>query len=183
MCLGPCRRGARRRASQSHPRAPGISLISAQGMDYPYQVRAWSGAGMCTVRGPYRGKPGTAMNPWLICLLAGLALCGCQAAGGPVSDDCPSPNPCDDPGQESWRLPGTIPGRAATLAAWQPLWPGCPSTLQVMARPHPIVFRAVRPDEVVPDRASDPSDWDCELPEEPLLRADGSHPGKDVANR
>jgi hypothetical protein len=121
------------------------------------------------------------MNRRLIWFLAGLALCGCQMGGGPVSDDCPSPNPCDDLGQQG-RLPLSPSPLPTTPAAWRPLWPGCPSTLQVMARPSPIVFRTVRPEEA-PETAPDPFDWVCEPPEAPLLRAGRQRPDQDAAVR
>ncbi|MGA3003902.1 MAG: hypothetical protein ABSE20_19475 [Acetobacteraceae bacterium] len=119
------------------------------------------------------------MNRWLILLLVGFALGGCQAAGGPVSDDCPSPDPCDDTGQEARPL---FAAPMVTFAAARPLWPGCPSTLQVMVRPRPIVFRAVRPDDE-PEAAPDPDDWVCEAPEAPLLRADLRRSEQNVAAR
>jgi len=122
------------------------------------------------------------MNRWPIWFLAGLALCGCQIAGGPVSTDCPSPNPCDDPGQEARLLLGQAPQPVATLVAWRTLWPGCPSTLQAMVRGHPIVFQTVRPEEA-PETAPDPSDWVCEPPEAPLMRAGRQRPDHDVAIR
>jgi hypothetical protein len=96
--------------------------------------------------------------------------------------NCPSYNPCDDPDPEA-RLPlGPVPGPVVTLAAWHPLWPGCPSTLQVMARLRPIAFQAVRPDEA-PETAPDPSDWVCDPPEAPLLRAGRGRPDQDLAAR
>ncbi len=115
------------------------------------------------------------MNRWSIWFALCLAVCGCQSIGGPpapVSDDCPSPGPCDDPDTESWLPSGPGSAAVATLAEWHPPWPGCSSTLQVMARSrlHSIVFRAVRPDEV-PNSPSDPSDWVCAPPDAPLLRA------------
>jgi hypothetical protein len=39
-----------------------------------------------------------------------------------------------------------------------------------MARLRPIVFQAVRPD-AEPETDPDPSDWVCDPPEDPLLRA------------
>jgi hypothetical protein len=116
------------------------------------------------------------MNRWLIWLLAGIALCGCQMRGGAASEDCPAPDPCDETGQV------VRPLFTATLTAARPLWPGCPSTLQGMARPHPIVFRAVRPEDE-PETAPDPSDWVCEGPEAPLLRTRRGGAGQDVARR
>jgi hypothetical protein len=121
------------------------------------------------------------MNPWLIWLLAGCVLCGCQAAGGPVSDDCPSPNPCDDPGQQALQ-PRPVATPEVAQVAWKPLWPGCPSTLQVMAQPTPIVFHAVRPEDQ-PEAAPDPSDWVCELPEAPLQRAGAQRTNQVVTTR
>jgi hypothetical protein len=121
---------------------------------------------------------GSVMNRWLIRLLAGIALCGCQAGGRPVSTDCPEPDPCGDTGHDARPL-FTMP--EVTLATAPPLWPGCPSTLQVLARPHAIVFRAIRPTEE-PETAADPSDWVCEGPEAPLLRARRGS-GEDVARR
>jgi hypothetical protein len=119
------------------------------------------------------------MHRWLIWLLAGISLCGCQVGGGPVLVDCPSPDPCDDTGQEA---PPLFAAPAVTFAAARPLWPGCPSTLQVMARPHPIVFRAIRPDDE-PETAPEPSDWVCDGPDAPLLRAGRWAPAQDVARR
>ena len=140
-------------------------------------VRA--GPALRAVRCPSPGKPGTTMNWWLIWSVIGVVLCGCQTGGRSASDDCPAPSPCDEAGQERWPL-FTVP--VATFAVARPLWPGCPSTLQVMARPFPIVFRAVRPDDEA-EPAPDSADWHCELPEAPLLRADRRHPGQDVAGR
>jgi hypothetical protein len=119
------------------------------------------------------------MNRWLIWLLIGVGLCGCQMGGGPVSDDCPAPDPCDDTSQAAQPL-FAAPG--VTLAAGRPLWPGCPSTLQVMARPYPIVFRAVRPEEP-PETDPDPSDWVCGAPDAPLLRAGTRRTNQAVASR
>jgi hypothetical protein len=119
------------------------------------------------------------MNRRLIWLLVVVGLCACQTGGGPVSSDCPSLNPCDEAGQDVRPL---FAAPVVTLATAMPLWPGCPSTLQVMARPHPIVFRAVRPDEE-PETAPDPSDWVCEMPEAPLLRTDWPRSGQAVAGR
>jgi hypothetical protein len=116
------------------------------------------------------------MNRWLIWLVGGFALCGCQTGGGPVSSDCPAPSPCDEAGRALFAVP------VSTITAATRLWPGCPSTLQVMALPHPIVFRAARTDEV-PEIGPDPSDWVCELPEAPLLRTDRRRAGQTVAGR
>lgn len=119
------------------------------------------------------------MNRRLIWLSIGVGLGGCQMGGSHVLEDCPSPDPCDDTGQVVRPL---FAAPAPALAAARPLWPGCPSTLQVMARPHPIVFRAIRPGEE-PETAPDPSDWVCEGPEAPLLRARRGGSGQDVVRR
>jgi len=115
------------------------------------------------------------MNRWRIWVLACLAICGCQTGDLPVApvseDPCPSLGPCDEPDSDAWLLPGPAPARVAALVADQPLFPGCPKTLQVMAQPHPIVFQAVRLDEQ-PDTAPDPSDLVCDPPEAPLQRAE-----------
>jgi hypothetical protein len=116
------------------------------------------------------------MNRWLIWLLTSIALGGCQAGGRPVSTDCPQPDPCSATREGARPL---FAAREVTLADALPLWPGCPSTLQVLARPHPIVFRAVTEE---PQTAADPSDWVCESPEAPLLRARRGS-GQDVARR
>jgi hypothetical protein len=50
-----------------------------------------------------------------------------------------------------------------------------------MARRRAIVFRAARPDNE-PTDDSDPSDWECDPPEAPLLRA-WVRPGGDLATR
>ena len=118
------------------------------------------------------------MDRWLIWWLIGVGLCGCQMGRGPVSVDCPALDPCDDSARVVRPL---LAEPGVTLAAARPLWPGCPASLQVMAQPHPIVFRAVRPEDE-PERAPDPSDWVCEGPEAPLLRA-GRGAGQDVARR
>jgi hypothetical protein len=95
-----------------------------------------------------------------------LALCGCQTIGGPVApvlDDCPNISPCDDdPDTDARLLLSHTPGPVVIQADWRPPLPGCPTTLQVMARLH-----RDEPDETAPD----PSDYVCEPPEAPLLRA------------
>ena len=110
-----------------------------------------------------------------------LALGGCQTGPASVSNEpCPNINPCDDTDSRllpaaPTRRPATVPV-AARLTAGLPLWPGCPATLQVMAPPRPIAFQSVHPVETPKTTGSDPSDWVCEGPEAPLLRA--AHPGK-----
>lgn len=125
------------------------------------------------------------MSRWPIWVLACLALCGCQTAGGPIapvsSVDCPQPTLCDDPESDSL-LQAPATGPLVIKTAWRPLFPGCPTTLQVKARLHPIAFNAVRP-EVAPETGNDPSDWDCDPPEAPLLRAWRWRPEQDLAAR
>jgi hypothetical protein len=126
------------------------------------------------------------MNRWPLWLLACLLQCGCHAAGRPPApmsyEPCPSPGPCDDPDQDAWFPPGPFRGSTATLADNQRLIPGCPATLQVMARPHPIVFQAVTP-EAEPDTDPDPADLVCDPREAPLLRAEGQRLDHDLATR
>ena len=119
------------------------------------------------------------MHRWLIWFPASVILCGCQFAQQPMSDDCLPPNPCYESGSEE-RLPvGAAPGPVVTLADLRPLWPGCPSTLQVMLRPHPILYHAARPADQ-PETAADPSDWFCAPPDPPLLRATRPRSGPGV---
>jgi hypothetical protein len=128
-------------------------------------------------RCPHPGEPGTVMNQWPIWVLACLGLCGCQPPG-PVSDEpCPSPSPCYDEDFETRLLRG--PGTLVREAAYRRLWPGCPETIQVMARMRPVVFKAVRPDNE-PDNDADPSDWACDPPEAPLLRAGRDREGRQL---
>jgi hypothetical protein len=112
------------------------------------------------------------MNRFPIWVLACIALCGCQSASGPagpMSDEpCPSPSPCYDSDFDARLLLG--PGTLVAEAVYRQLWPGCPATIQVMARMRPVVYKAVRPDNE-PPTDSDPSDWACDPPEPPLLRA------------
>jgi hypothetical protein len=109
------------------------------------------------------------MSRWLIWLLIGIALCACQTRGNSALGDCPDAlGPCDEAGKE--RSP-RFAAPVVALAATKPLWPGCPSTLQVMAPLHRIVFHAVRPQEQPDTSPDNPSDWVCEAPEAPLLRA------------
>ena len=68
------------------------------------------------------------------------------------------------------------------LQAEYELLPGCPSSLQVMARPHPIVYQAVRPDKTPEDPSTDPSDSVCEGPEPGLMRA-SRRPDRELATR
>ena len=99
-----------------------------------------------------------------------------------MSEDCPTLSPCDEAGLEVWPLPPPLAAPVGTFVASRPLWPGCPSTLQAIARSHPIAFRAVRPHdehETVPD----PSDWVCEPPEPPLLRVDRCSSDQFIAGR
>jgi hypothetical protein len=119
------------------------------------------------------------MSRSLVWLLVGLALEACQTQGGSALDDCPALSPCDEASRG--RLP-LFATRTVALAAARPLWPGCPSTMQVMAPQHPILFRAIHPEEK-PDTVLDPADWICELPEPPLLRAGIKRPGRDIAGR
>jgi hypothetical protein len=119
------------------------------------------------------------MHRWLIWSLAAFALCGCQTGGGPMSADCPTPGPCDEAGQDVRPLFGAP---VVTVAATMPLWPGCPSTLQVMAPLQPVVFHSVlHYDEH--EAAPDPSDGVCETPDAPLLRTDLGRSRPDVAGR
>lgn len=129
---------------------------------------------MCPVRFSRLRKPETVMRRWLIWLPIGFALCACQTSGGTALDDCPTFDPCAAAGQPPFAAP------MQALAAATPLWPGCPVTLEVMAPLHPIVFRAVRP-EYEPDAASDPSDWICPPPDDPLQRAGRQRPEQAVA--
>jgi hypothetical protein len=126
------------------------------------------------------------MSRWPIRILVCVALCGCQSAQGPDGSrsdaDCPTLSPCDDPSSESLLPPGSDLKPAVTQAAWHPIWPGCPTTLQVMARLHPIAFRAVRP-LAAPEPDTDPSDWVCDPPEVPLLRAGRWRPDQNLAAR
>jgi hypothetical protein len=127
------------------------------------------------------------MNRWPIWVLACLALCGCQSGPASVSNEpCPNINPCDDTDSRllppGFLLPGTTPVPVAALATGLPLWPGCPTTLQVMATPHRIAVHAVRPSETPETTAPDPSDWVCEGPEAPLMRAH-LRPEHDLAAR
>jgi hypothetical protein len=122
------------------------------------------------------------MNRWPILALACFGLCGCQAGGigAPLSNvDCPSPNPCDDPDSDALLGPGPLTVRVA----YQPLKPGCPSTLQVMARLRPVAFQATR-SRTAPDE-SDPDQYDsvCAPPDPPLLRAGHWPPGRTFATR
>jgi hypothetical protein len=127
------------------------------------------------------------MNRWPISVLACVVLCGCQLTAGPAAPvsnmDCPTPSPCDDSSSESWMPAKSAPVAVVALAAYKPFWPGCPTTLQVMARPapRPIAFKAVRPEE--PETAPDPSDWVCDPPEAPLLRAGRQPVGQGLASR
>jgi hypothetical protein len=114
------------------------------------------------------------MNRWPILALICLALCGCQSAGGVSEEPCPSNNLCGDTDTdtdtESRLLPGPAGHPMVARAEYQ-LLPGCPSSLQVMAWTHPIVYRAVRPDDAPEEPASDQSDSSCEGPEPALMRA------------
>jgi hypothetical protein len=122
------------------------------------------------------------MKRWPILALVCFGLCGCQAGriGASMSNlDCPSPNPCDDPDSEA--LLGT--GPTTIKVAYRPLKPGCPSTLQVMARLHPVAFQATRP-RTAPEE-SDPDQYEsvCAPPDAPLLRAGPWHLGRTLATR
>jgi hypothetical protein len=72
----------------------------------------------------------------------------------------------------------------ATPAEYRPLFPGCPTTLQVMATPnqHQIVYRAARP-RVVPEPAPDLSDDDCGPSEAPLRSTSLRPADRDLAAR
>jgi hypothetical protein len=120
------------------------------------------------------------MSRWPIWALACAALCGCQVASLSL-DDCPAPTLCEDPGSDARLLPGPGPRPLVRQADYRPLKPGCPSTLQVLARVHRIAFQAIRPEEEAPDDASDPSDFVCTPPEAPLMRAERRH--RDFAAR
>ena len=127
------------------------------------------------------------MHRWPIRLLICVALYGCATVNRPptpVSDvDCPTPSPCDDPDQDALLRPGPKFRPAALQVAYRPLWPGCPTTLQVMARLHSIAFQAVRPSDEDADAPSDPSDWTCDPPDAPLLRAGRFRPDQNLATR
>jgi hypothetical protein len=126
------------------------------------------------------------MNRRLIWVLTCLVLCGCQTASeraAPVSDvDCPSPGPCDDTDPEA-RLPvGPALGPLVTPAAYHPLSPLCPPTTQFATWLRSITFPYVRrADE--PGITHDPSDYDCDPPEAPLLRAWRPRSGGNLAAR
>jgi hypothetical protein len=101
----------------------------------------------------------------------------------PVSSaDCPQPTLCDDPESDSLLLQAPGSGSRVVQAAWRPIFPGCPTTLQVKAQMRHIAFKAVRPDQE-PDTDTDPSDWGCDPPEAPLLRAWRWRPDRDLAAR
>jgi hypothetical protein len=123
------------------------------------------------------------MNRWPMLALVCLALCGCQSAGGVSEEPCPSNSLCGDPDAdtESRALPGPV-GRPMVLRAEYQLLPGCPSSLQVMARPHRIVYQAVRPDDTPEEPSTDPSDSVCEGPEPGLMRA-SRRPDRELAAR
>ena len=126
------------------------------------------------------------MNRRLIWVLAYLVLSGCQTASepaAPVSDvDCPSPSPCDDTDPEA-RLPvGPGLGPIVTPTAYHPLSPLCPPTTQVAAWVRSIAFPFVRPANE-PETTPDPSDYDCDPPEAPLLRAARPHPNRNLVAR
>jgi hypothetical protein len=125
------------------------------------------------------------MRRWPIRILTCLALCGCQPSSrlaAPLSDvDCPSPNPCDDPGTEARLIPVPVPRPELILADYKPLKPGCPTTLQVMASPRPIAFGLRL--GVSPDAATGPTDFFCQPPEAPLLRAGPRRQGQNLASR
>jgi hypothetical protein len=122
------------------------------------------------------------MSRWPIWALAYAALCGCQAATL-SQDDCPAPTLCEDPGSDARLLPGPNARAVVTQADYRPLKPGCPSTLQVMAQVHRIAFQAVRPEEEMPDDATDPSDFVCAPPEAPLMRTERRPRDRDFAAR
>jgi hypothetical protein len=124
------------------------------------------------------------MTQWPIWVLLCLALCGCQTAAHALDDSCPSPTLCDDPDSEAHVRPGPAIAPLVTLAAYRPLFPGCPTTLQVMARPnqHQIVYRAARPREV-PETAPDLSNDDCAPLEAPLRSTSHRPAERDLAAR
>jgi hypothetical protein len=68
-----------------------------------------------------------------------------------------------------------------TMAAYHPLFLGCPATMQVMARPRPIALTSGPRD--APSTSSDPSDLVCDPPEAPLLRAMRRHQDGNLASR
>ena len=131
------------------------------------------------------------MSRRLIWVLAYLVLSGCQTASepaAPVSDvDCPSPSPCDDTDPEA-RLPvrpglgSPGLGQIVTSTAYHPLSPLCPPTTQVAAWLRSIAFPSIGPANER-ETAPDPSDYDCDPPEDPLLRARRSHPDQNLAAR
>lgn len=118
------------------------------------------------------------MHRWPIWALACIALCGCQMAGGVSDTPCPSNNPCDDSDPEAL---GPARPSLVRLAVYE-LLPGCPSTIQVMARPRRIVYQAVHPDEAPEEPATEPDDSVCEGPEPGLLRA-SRRPSQNLAVR
>jgi hypothetical protein len=109
-----------------------------------------------------------ALTRFLLCF----ALCGCQAwLAGKSDDSCPANIGCDEPSNDTRLIPGNAGRPKVVVAEYRPLWPGCPGSLQVMARLHPIVFQAARGDPESPATVDDPSDWVCEPPEPSLMRA------------
>jgi hypothetical protein len=126
------------------------------------------------------------MTKWPIPVLLCLALCACQVGPGAAvpraaEEPCPQLSPCDDPDDESWLLPGRFSGAVATLADYHPMFSTCPQTLQVkasggVALRHPVVFKAVRPDENS-DTETDQGEWACGAPDAPLQRVDRQRGG------
>ncbi len=77
---------------------------------------------------------------------------------------------------------GPNAGPPLTLAVYRPLWPGCPSTLQVMAHAHRIAFQAARPG-AARETAGDESEYVCDTGDAPLLRTEAPGSGPRVVAR
>jgi hypothetical protein len=120
----------------------------------------------------------------LICL----AVCGCHSFAGRTAfrseEPCPSPaTVCDDTDPNARLLPVPAATATVTIASYRPPWPACPPTHQVMAKPRPIVFQAIRPGVEPEDTASDPAGLVCDAPEAPLLRVERRRPEQNLAAR
>ena len=77
---------------------------------------------------------------------------------------------------------GSNSGPPLTRAVYRPLWPGCPSTLQVMAQVHRIVFQAAR-SGAARETAGDESEYVCDTGDAPLLRTEAPRTGPRVVAR
>jgi hypothetical protein len=131
------------------------------------------------IHGP--GKPEAAMHRWPILALACLALWGCQTAGDLSDAPCPANTLCGDTDSDTDSEAFGPPRQPLVRRAAFEIWPGCPTTIQVMAQPRRMVFQAVHPDDQLePD--NDPSDSVCEGPEPSLMRA-GRRPDQNLAAR